>query len=47
LAPCQRRAPARDVGVFPGGTGSHRLTLGSDAGPFTGPDVVAWDAAPL
>jgi len=36
-----------DAGVSPDGTGSHRLMLGSDAGPFTDPDGFAWDAAPL
>jgi hypothetical protein len=39
-----RRALA---GVSPDGTGSHRLVIGSDAGPFTDPDGFAWDAAPL
>ena len=38
---------AKDVGVSPEGTGSHRLTMGSDAGPFTDPDGFAWEAAPL
>jgi hypothetical protein len=31
----------------PDGTGSHRLVIGSDAGPFTDPDGFAWEAAPL
>ena len=35
------------AGVSPEGTGSHRLTMGSDAGPFTDPDGFAWEAAPL
>jgi hypothetical protein len=39
------RALARDAGVSPDGTGSHRLTIGSDAGPFTDPDGFAWEAA--
>jgi hypothetical protein len=47
LARCGRRALAIAAGVCPGGTGSHRLMIGSDAGPFTGPDGFAWDAAPL
>jgi hypothetical protein len=34
-----------DPGVAPDGTGSHRLTIGSDAGPFTDPDGFAWEAA--
>jgi catechol 2,3-dioxygenase-like lactoylglutathione lyase family enzyme len=40
-----RRALAKDAGVAPDGTGSHRLTIGSDAGPFTDPDGFAWEAA--
>jgi catechol 2,3-dioxygenase-like lactoylglutathione lyase family enzyme len=42
-----RRALAKDAGVPADGTGSHRLTIGSDAGPFTDPDGFAWEAAPL
>jgi hypothetical protein len=42
-----RRALARDAGVPPDGTGSHRLAIDSDAGPFTDPDGFAWEAAPL
>jgi catechol 2,3-dioxygenase-like lactoylglutathione lyase family enzyme len=41
-----RRALAKDAGVAPDGTGSHRLTIGSDAGSFTDPDGFAWEAAP-
>jgi catechol 2,3-dioxygenase-like lactoylglutathione lyase family enzyme len=40
-----RRALAKDAGVAPDGTGSHRLTIGSDAGPFTDPDGFAWESA--
>jgi catechol 2,3-dioxygenase-like lactoylglutathione lyase family enzyme len=40
-----RRALAKDAGVSPDGTGSHRLAIGSDAGPFTDPDGFAWLAA--
>jgi uncharacterized glyoxalase superfamily protein PhnB len=40
-----RRALAKDAGVSPDGTGSHRLTIGSDAGTFTDPDGFAWEAA--
>jgi hypothetical protein len=29
----------------PGGTGSHRIVIGSDAGPFTDPDGFAWETA--
>jgi hypothetical protein len=28
-----------------GGAGSHRLVIGSDAGPFTDPHGFAWEAA--
>jgi hypothetical protein len=30
----------------PDGTGSHRLTIGSDAGSFTDPDGFSWETAP-
>ena len=36
---------AKDAGVPPDGTGSHRIVIGSDAGPFTDPDGFAWEAA--
>ncbi|MFC5070267.1 glyoxalase [Kitasatospora cinereorecta] len=45
LALYRRRALAIDVGVSPDGTGSHRLVIGGDAGPFTDPDGFAWEAA--
>jgi predicted lactoylglutathione lyase len=45
LALYERRALAKDAGVSPDGTGSHRIVLGSDAGPFTDPDGFAWEAA--
>jgi catechol 2,3-dioxygenase-like lactoylglutathione lyase family enzyme len=45
LALYGRRALAKDAGVAVGGTGSHRLTIGGDAGPFTDPDGFAWEAA--
>jgi uncharacterized glyoxalase superfamily protein PhnB len=44
LALYERRALAKDAGVSPDGTGSHRLVIGSDAGPFTDPDGFAWHA---
>jgi predicted lactoylglutathione lyase len=47
LALYGRRALAKDAGVSPDGTGSHRLTIGGDAGPFTDPDGFAWQAASL
>ena len=40
-----RRALAKDAGVSPDGTGSHRLMIASDAGSFTDPDGFAWEAA--
>jgi predicted lactoylglutathione lyase len=47
LALYGRRALAKDAGVSPDGTGSHRLMIGSDAGPFTDPDGFAWETASL
>jgi uncharacterized glyoxalase superfamily protein PhnB len=40
----KRRALAKDAGVPADGTGSHRLVIGSDTGPFTDPDGFAWEA---
>ena len=40
----KRRALAKDAGLSPDGSGSHRLVIGSDAGPFTDPDGFAWEA---
>jgi predicted lactoylglutathione lyase len=45
LALYGRDALAKDAGVSPEGTGSHRLLIDSDAGPFTDPDGFAWQAA--
>lgn len=45
LALYGRRAAAKDAGVPPEGTGSHRIVLGSDTGQFTDPDGFAWEAA--
>ncbi len=45
LALYGRRALAKDAGVSPDGTGSHRIVIESDAGPFTDPDGFAWEAA--
>jgi predicted lactoylglutathione lyase len=42
LALIKRRALAKTAGVDPEGTGSHRIVVGSDAGPFTDPDGFAW-----
>ncbi|UVS78427.1 hypothetical protein Actkin_02160 [Actinokineospora sp. UTMC 2448] len=44
LALYRRRALAKDAGVSPEGTGSHRLTIGGDAGSFIDPDGFAWQA---
>ncbi|MFC4115188.1 glyoxalase [Nonomuraea zeae] len=41
----KRRALAKVAGVAPDGTGSHRLVIGGDGGPFTDPDGFAWEAA--
>jgi hypothetical protein len=46
LALYGRRALARDAGVPPEGTGSHRIAIASDAGLFTDPDGFAWEATP-
>ena len=45
LALYRRRALAKDAGVSPDGTGSHRIVIGGDAGPFVDPDGFAWEAA--
>ncbi|GAB2657084.1 VOC family protein [Kribbella swartbergensis] len=44
----RRRALAKVAGVPADGTGSHRLVIGSDTGPFTDPDGFVWEqASPL
>jgi hypothetical protein len=43
LALYKRPALAKDAGVSPDGTGAHRITIVSDAGPFTDPDGFAWE----
>jgi|GEM_PF-294818 predicted lactoylglutathione lyase len=45
LALYKRRALAKDAGIFPDGTGSHRMAIVSDAAAFTDPDGFAWEAA--
>lgn len=45
LALYGRRALAKDAGVSPDGTGSHRIVIGSDAGSFADPDGFAWEPA--
>lgn len=41
----KRKALAKDAGVPPEGTGSHRLTIVGDAGAFTDPDGFAWETS--
>ena len=43
LALYGRRALAKDVGVSPEGTGSHRIVIGSDGEPFSDLDGFAWE----
>ncbi|MGI5424189.1 glyoxalase [Streptomyces sp. CA-179760] len=45
LALYKRGGLAKLVGISPDGTGSHRLTVDSDAGTFTDPDGFAWATA--
>jgi uncharacterized glyoxalase superfamily protein PhnB len=45
LALYSRRAAARTAGVDPEGSGSHRIAVRSDAGSFTDPDGIVWEAA--
>lgn len=45
LALYGRNALAKDAGVPPAGSGSHRIAIGSGAGAFTDPDGFAWEAA--
>ena len=40
----KRAALAKDAGVAPEGTGSHRLTVGGDIGELTDPDGFAWES---
>jgi len=40
-----RRALAKDAGVPPEGSGSHRIAIGGDVGSFTDPDGFEWEAA--
>jgi catechol 2,3-dioxygenase-like lactoylglutathione lyase family enzyme len=43
LALNKRRALAKVAGVSPDGTGSRRIAIGTDAGPFTDPDGFSWE----
>lgn len=40
-----RKALAKDAGVAPEGSGSHRIVVGGSAGSFTDPDGFAWEAS--
>ncbi|AKU15277.1 glyoxalase [Luteipulveratus mongoliensis] len=44
LALYGRKALAKDAGVAPEGSGSHRFSVGSDAESFTDPDGFAWES---
>ena len=43
LALYRRRALAKDAGVSPDGTGSHRIVIDTDSEAFTDPDGFAWE----
>jgi hypothetical protein len=45
LALYGRRALAKDAGVSPEGSGSHRIAINSDVVPFADPDGFAWEPA--
>jgi uncharacterized glyoxalase superfamily protein PhnB len=46
LALYSRKAAAKNAGVAPEGTGSHRLVILGDIGSVTDPDGFLWEAAP-
>jgi predicted lactoylglutathione lyase len=43
LALYRRKALAKDAGVAPGGSGSHRIAVSGATQPFTDPDGFAWE----
>lgn len=45
LAMYPRKAAAKDAGVSPEGSGSHRIVINGGVGPFTDPDGFVWEAA--
>lgn len=45
LALYGRRAAAKDAGVSPDGTGSHRIVVVGDSESFTDPDGFAWETS--
>ncbi|MET0839240.1 MAG: glyoxalase [Marmoricola sp.] len=44
LALYPRKAAAKNAGVDPEGSGSHRIAISSDAGTFTDPDGYIWES---
>jgi predicted lactoylglutathione lyase len=44
LALYPRKAAAKDAGVDPAGSGSHRVAVAGDAGAFTDPDGFVWES---
>ena len=44
LALYTRRAAAKDAGVDPAGSGSHRIAVRADGGAFTDPDGFVWES---
>ena len=44
LALYSRKAAAKNAGVDPEGSGSHRIAISSDAGTFTDPDGYIWES---
>ncbi|MFI9510226.1 glyoxalase [Nocardia sp. NPDC052566] len=44
LAMYPRKAAAKDAGMSPEGSGSHRIVMGSGIGSFTDPDGFVWEA---
>ncbi len=45
LALYTRKAAAKNAGVAPEGSGSHRIVVVGDAGAFTDPDGFGWEDA--
>ena len=43
----KRRGLAKDAGVSPDGSGSHRIAIGGTSEPFTDPDGFAWETSSL
>ncbi|HEY3478972.1 MAG TPA: glyoxalase [Streptomyces sp.] len=47
LALYKRKGLAKDAGVDPEGSGSHRLVIGGSEAPFTDPDGFTWETSQL